>query len=551
MIEEVKVTINNKETLVPSGISLLQLSKEYQKDYRFPIVLATVNNKYKELNYVINSSCGINFYDLNSIEGNRAHIAGLTFLLIVAVKEIFGVNANVKVLHSLDKGLYIETSFALTETILKSISRKMLSLVEMDLDITKVSIDRISAIHYFESINDLSKSRALKYNTNTYVTLYRISNYYNYFYQKMVPRTGCLKAFKLTYVDDNGFVLQFPTVYSNNQIKPYVHHSNMFKVFNEFREWSKLMNLESIADLNEVVSKGNVADLIRIDETLQSNKLLSVAKKIVFSKEKKRIILLAGPSSSGKTTTTSKLCMYLRSFGIKPKMISMDDYFFDREDTPLDEDGKKNYEALSAVDNELLTKDVDKLLKGEEVIMPLYDFISGKKEFVKKMKLEQDEILLIEGIHALNPLVLKDVNEKSKFKIYLSPLTELNIDYHNRFPTTDNRLLRRIVRDNRTRGYDVVKTLESWRKVRKGEEEYIFPFQDEADVTINTALIYELGILKTYAEPLLYSVDEDSIYYEDALRLLNILRLVLPIPSENIPNDSILREFIGGSCFHN
>ena len=239
MIEEVKVTINGKEESVPVGTTLLQLSKEYQKDYRFPIILASVNNVYKELSYVVNDPCGITFYDLNSKIGNRAHIAGLTFLLVVAVKEIFGLNADIRVMHSLDKGIYIKTTFPLTETILKTIARKMLKLVEMDLSITKVSVDRISAIHYFESINDLAKANIMKYNTNTSITLYRLGNYYNYFYHQMPPSTASLKEFKLTYVDDNGFVLQFPTEYSHNQIKAYTHHSNMFKVFKECREWTK------------------------------------------------------------------------------------------------------------------------------------------------------------------------------------------------------------------------------------------------------------------------------------------------------------------------
>lgn len=549
MIEDVKVTINGKEETVPRGITLLQLSKEYQKDYRFPIILASVNNVYRELSYAVNESCGITFYDLNSKIGNRAHIAGLTFLLIVAVKEMFGSQANIKVMHSLDKGIYIETGFLLTETILKSIAKKMLKLVEMDLSITKVSVERISAIHYFESINDLAKARIMKYNTNTFITLYRLGNYYNYFYGQMPPSTASLKEFKLTFLNDNGFVLQFPTAYSNNQIKPYVHHENMFKVFKECRDWTKLMKIETIADLNEVVSKGKIADLIRIDETLQSNRLLNVAKKIVDNKKDKKIILLAGPSSSGKTTTTTKLCMYLKSFGLNPKMISMDDYFVDRDDTPLNEKGEKDYEAFEAVDNTLLTKQINDLLKGKEVMAPVYDFKAGVKEFIKELKLDKDDVLLIEGIHALNPKVLKEIPAKNKFKIYLSALTELNIDNHNRFPTTDNRLLRRIIRDNRTRGYNVVDTLKIWNNVRKGEEKYIFPYQDEADITINTALIYELGVLKTYVEPLLYSVDEDSSYYEEAKRLLNVLRLILPIPSESIPDDSIIREFIGGSCF--
>ena len=290
---------------------------------------------------------------------------------------------------------------------------------------------------------------------------------------------------------------------------------------------------------------------IVIDTDEDSDTYLDVQKiNIAIDKKDKKIILLAGPSSSGKTTTTRKLCMFLRSFGLNPKMLSMDDYFVERDETPVDENGEKDYECFEAVDHQLLTEQVALLLKGETVKTPVYSFIEGSKEFIRELKLEKNDILLVEGIHALNPKVLDTIPAKNKYKIYLSALTELNIDSHNRFSTTDNRLLRRIIRDSRTRGYDVVDTIAIWPKVRAGEEKYIFPYQDEADSTINTALIYELGVLKTYVEPLLYSVDEDSIYYDEAKRLLNLFRLILPIPSEAIPADSILREFVGGSCFH-
>ena len=487
---------------------------------------------------------------MNSRVGNRTHIAGLTFLLLVAVKELYGEKANIIVQHSLDKGIYIETTFPISETLVKSIAKKMVQLVEQNLDITKVSVERISAIKYFEAIKDEAKANIMKYNTNTYITLYRLGSYYNYFYHYMPTSTGLLKDFKLTYLNDNGFILQFPTVYSKNMISEYQHHPNMFKVFKECHDWAKLMHVSNLSELNSIVSKGQVEDLIRIDETLQSNRLLEVAKTIVANKKDKKIILLAGPSSSGKTTTTRKLCMFLRSFGLNPKMLSMDDYFVERDETPVDENGEKDYECFEAVDHQLLTEQVALLLKGETVKTPVYSFIEGSKEFIRELKLEKNDILLVEGIHALNPKVLDTIPAKNKYKIYLSALTELNIDSHNRFSTTDNRLLRRIIRDSRTRGYDVVDTIAIWPKVRAGEEKYIFPYQDEADSTINTALIYELGVLKTYVEPLLYSVDEDSIYYDEAKRLLNLFRLILPIPSEAIPADSILREFVGGSCFH-
>ncbi len=550
MIETIEVVMNGHKTAVPSGTTLLQLSKEVAKEYRFPIIIATVNGSYKELSYVVNDSCTVDFFDLNSKVGNRTHIAGLTFLLLVAVKELYGEKANIIVQHSLDKGLYIETTFPISTTLVKSIGKKMLQLVEMDLSIAKVSVERVSAIHYFESIEDMAKANIMKYNTNTFVTLYRLSNYYNYFYHQMPPSTSVLKDFKLTYLHDNGFILQFPTIYSNNRIKEYEHHPHMFQVFKECHDWAKLMKIENLSDLNSIVSQGKIDDLIRIDETLQSNRLLEVAKKIVAKKDTLKVILLAGPSSSGKTTTTTKLCMYLQSFGLHPKMLSMDDYFVERQETPLNEEGQPDYECFEAVDTKMMAEQIALLLKGETVVVPVYNFIEGKKNFVKELFLLEDDILLIEGIHALNPAVLDSIPAIHKFKIYLSALTELNIDSHNRFSTTDNRLLRRMIRDNRTRGYTPEDTLKVWPNVRTGEEKFIFPYQDEADVTINTALIYELGVLKTYVEPLLFSVSENSQYYEEAKRLLNLLRLILPIPSEAIPDDSIIREFIGGSCFH-
>jgi len=548
MIEEITITVNGKDIKTTKGITLLQFSKQFMKDFAFPIILAKVNNSYRELSYILNQDVKVEFFDVTSRVGNRSYIAGLTFLLFVTVKELYGMDADIIVQHSLDKGIYIKTTFSLNESILEAISSKMRDMISMNLDIMKVNVERVNAISYFKGVGDLAKARIMKYNTNTYVTLYQLGSYYNYFYHKMPVSTGVLKDFILTYLNEFGFMLQFPTIYSEGKISDYQHHPHMFDVFKENRQWAKLMRIENISDLNYVVSKGEIADLIRMDETLQSNRLLEVAKEI--QAKKKKIVLLAGPSSSGKTTTTTKLCMYLRSLGLRPKMISMDDYFVEREDTPKNELGEYNYECFEAIDSNLLNEQMSLLLKGERVILPVYNFLEGKKEFKKEFVLEEDDILLMEGIHSLNPKVLENIDGNDKFKIYLSALTELNIDNHNRFPTTDNRLLRRIVRDNRTRGYQVEDTLRVWPQVRAGEESYIFPYQDEADVTFNTALIYEIGVLKTYAEPLLYSVDESSPYYEEAKRLLNILRLILPIASEDIPDDSIIREFIGRSCYH-
>lgn len=550
MNESLNLIINNKSYQYPKGITLHEIAKDFKETCKYPIILAKIGNSYKELTTAINKSCDIKFLDLTSREGSRAHISGLTFVIVSAVKSLYGPNANIYVQHSLDKGIYIETNFSLTEEKVNQIKNEMQKIVDRDMDFTRLTIDRLEAIKYFESIKDYAKAGILKYNTNTYITLYRMGNSYNYFYNMMPVSTEQLKNFDLTYVNDNGFVLRFPTSYIKNEIKPYEHHQHMFEAFREYRERAKIMSIENCVDLNRIVSKGKINDLIRIDETLQNNKLLDIARNINKNRENIKIVLMAGPSSSGKTTTSKKISMYLRSFGMKIRTISMDDYFLEKDETPLGPDGKPDFESLAAMDLNLFDTQIAKMLNKEEVLVPTYNFLLGMKEFKETIKLEEDEILVIEGIHALDPNVLTNIPRENKYKIYLSPLTEINIDTHNRISTSDNRLLRRIIRDNRTRGYDVTKTLESWPKVRMGEEKYIFPYQDDADYTLNTGLIYEIGVLKTYVEPLLYSVDEDSMYYEEAKRLINFLRLFLPITSDAIPSDSILREFIGNGCFH-
>lgn len=549
MNENIEVLINKKKYQFPKGIVLEEIAKNFQDTCKYPIVLAKIGNAIKELSVPLNKSCEIEFLDLTSREGNRAHIAGLTFVVVYAIRSLYGPNANIYVEHSLDKGIYIEPNFELTEAKLNQIKSEMQKVIDSNLSITKLTIDRFEAQRYFESIKDYPKAGVMKYNTNTYVTLYRMGNSYNYFYNMMPTSTGKLKDFDLTYINKKGLVLRFPTAYIKDKIKEYEHHPHMYDVFNEYRAWAKTIQIENSVDLNKMISSGSINDLIRMDETLQSNKLLEVARKISENK-KIKMVLMAGPSSSGKTTTSRKLSMYLKSFGLKIRTISMDDYFVDSAQTPLGEDGKPDFECLEAVDLKLFDKQIEQLLNGEEVILPTFNFILGVKEYKEKAKMDKNEILVIEGIHGLDSNILTNIPRENKFKIYLSALTELNIDNHNRISTSDNRLLRRIIRDNRTRGYDVTKTLESWAKVRSGEEKYVFPYQDDADFTFNTGLIYEIGILKTYVEPLLYSVDDQSPQYEEAKRLIDFLRLFLPIPSDAVPQDSILREFIGNSCFN-
>lgn len=550
MIDTIKVIINGKTKEFTKGITLSEIVGDYQNDFKYPIILAKVNDNIRELSYALTRDCKVTFLDLTDPAGNRTHISGLTYLLIYAIKELYGRSKDITVEHSIDKGIYIKTNFTLTEDKLKEIKHKMKEISKTDTPITKLTIDRLEAIDYYEKVKNHAKADVLKFNTNTYVTLYRLGNLYDYFYNFMPTLTSQIQAFDLTYLDSGSFVLRFPTVYESDKIEPYHHHPNMFDAFSEYSKWAAIMNVETTSDINKIVSTGKINDLIHIDETLQNSKLLDVAKEINKNRKEVKIVLLAGPSSSGKTTTSRKLCMYLHSFGLNPKVISMDDYFKNLKDVPKKEDGTYDFESLRAVNMELFDSQIERLLNGDTVKTPTYNFILGRKEYIDKIDLDKDEILLIEGIHALDKAILKNIPRSKKTKIYISPLTELRIDSHNRISTTDNRLLRRIIRDNRTRGYSVEDTLAAWPAVRDGEEKYIFTCQDEADITINSALIYEIGVLRTYVEPLLYNVDVSSPYYEEAKRLMNFLRLFLPVPSDDIPQDSVLREFIGNSYFN-
>lgn len=547
-MDNIKITINDKEFYVKRKTTLAEIANEFQSNYHHPILIAKVNNTLKELNYEITKPKNIEFLDLTSREGNKIHVNALIFILVVSIKELYGAKYDIRVQHSIDKGLYIETNFEITEKRLNDIKEKMNKIIAEERPITKLNVDRLEARDYFSKIGDKAKVNILKYTTNTYITLYKLGEYYDYFYTKMPINTKQVPEFDLTYLQNNGLVLRFPTVYINDQIKDYENHPNMFRVFNECHAWGELMHIKNAADLNALVSTGKVEELIRISETKQSNELLQLAEKIYNNKDLK-IVLLAGPSSSGKTTTSKKLCMFLRSFGVNPAVISMDDYFVEREETPLNEEGKPDYECLEAVDLKLFDNQIEKILKGEEVVTPTYNFLTGNKEYNNKIKLGNSDVLVIEGIHALDKRVLTNISKNKIFRIYISALTELNIDNHNYISTTDNRLLRRIIRDNKTRGHGVQRTISTWPDVRSGEEKYIFPYQDNADYTFNSALIYEIGVLKTYAEPLLYAVDPSDSCYEEAKRLINFLGFFLPIPADAIPKDSILREFVGGSFF--
>lgn len=546
IMKSAEVIINGKNYIYEVGTTLLEISKEFKEEYKNDILVAVLNGKVAELNNVITEDSTLEFYDISSSLGSLVYENGLTFLLIDSFKRVLKMDITIN--HSIDKGVYFETSKIISESDLEKIDLDMNEMVQKNVPIEKKLVNRMEAIKYYTKHREDDKVNILKYTTNTNVNLYKLNNTYDYFFSYLPISTGYLKKFNLTYISSNGFVISYPNLYTNKMHK-YKHHEKLFNEFNEYNSWTQTLGVRNVTSLNYKISMGNFNDIIFQSEAFQNNKLYKIAEKI-YNNVNSKVILISGPSSSGKTTTSKKLKLYLKNFGLDVLSISIDDFFLDKEDTPRKENGDYDFESVNAIDINLFNKTLKKLISYEKVKLPRYNFILGKKEFeTVPTKLNENQILIIEGLHALNDVLTNEIDKKYKFKIYLSPLTVLNIDNHNRFKTTDNRLLRRIVRDNRTRGYSASDTLASWNNVREGEEKNIFNFQDSSDVVFNTSLVYELNVLKTYVEPLLYSVEENDPNYKEALRLLNLLKNILPMPSEDVPRDSIIREFIGNSYF--
>lgn len=550
-----KIKVNFRDILTKefdSEVSLLEVSEAFKNNFDYPIMAAKVDNDICDLSETISKKCDVDFFDRSSSVGNSIYSRGLQFILILAVHRLFNGEAKVFIEHSIDKGFYFEIEgVSINKNILPKIDEEMHNIVKENLKFTKLSVARLDAIKFYRKKDMLDKEKVLKYISNTYINLYRLDDIYDYFYGEMPYSTKDIDEFKLTYIRDNGFVLSYPDIYNPEITLSYKHHEKLFDKFLEYTRWGKMLGINNAADLNEKVSTGNYNEIIRISEINYNNQLNDIAEDIKDKNGKIKLVLIAGPSSSGKTTTSKKLEGYLRSKGINTFSVSIDDYFFDREKTPLDENGEPDFESLRAIDVDLFNKHLIKLLDGESVNIPIYNFASGKREYKKDpVKLNKDDVIIIEGLHALNDELTISIERKSKYKIYISPLTQLNIDSHNRIFTSDTRKLRRIVRDNKYRGYGAADTLRQWKKIREGEEKYIFPFQDDIDKIVNSALLYEISVLKVYVEPLLFSVDENDEFYPEVLRLINFLRNFLPIPSEGVPADSVLREFIGGSIFY-
>ncbi len=550
-----KIKVNFRGALTKefdSEVTLLEVSESFKNNFDYPILAAKVDNDICDLSETLSKKCDIDFFDRSSSVGNSIYSRGLQFILILAVHRLFNGQAKVFIEHSIDKGFYFEIEGAsINKNTMSKIEEEMHIIVNEDLKFTKLSVARLDAIKFYHKKNMLDKEKVLKYISNTYINLYRLDDIYDYFYGEMPYSTKDIDEFKLTYIRENGFVLSYPDIYNPEITLNYKHHEKLFDKFLEYTRWGRMLGIDNAADLNQKVSTGNYNEIIRISEINYNNQLNEIAEDIRNKNGKIKLVLIAGPSSSGKTTTSKKLEGYLKSKGINTFSISIDDYFFDREKTPLDENGEPDFESLRAIDVELFNKHLLKLLDGDSVNLPIYNFATGKREYQKTpAKLDSGTVIIIEGLHALNDELTISIDRKEKYKIYISPLTQLNVDSHNRIFTSDTRKLRRIVRDNKYRGYGAADTLRQWKKIREGEEKYIFPFQDDVDKIVNSALLYEISVLKVYVEPLLFSVDENDEFYPEVLRLINFLRNFLPIPSEGVPADSVLREFIGGSIFY-
>ena len=547
-----QVKIHDEIRQYEAGTTYLEIAKEYQKEYSHDIVLVTVDGKLQELHKKVNRDCTLNFETTACDSGHKTYKRSMSLLLVKAIYDV-AEHENVdkvRIHYSVSKGYYctIEGNVVLDQQFLDQVEARMHQMVEADLPINKKSVNTDDAIATFARYGMHDKEKLFAYRRVSKVNIYSINEFEDYYYGYMVPSTGYLKYFKL-YLYDDGFVLQMPEHKEPEIVPPFEPQNKLFHVLKESTSWGDMQGIETVGALNDRITKGDVRETVLVQEALQEKKIAEIAATIAARPELK-FILIAGPSSSGKTTFSHRLSVQLRACGLVPHPIAVDNYFVEREENPVDENGDFDFECLEAVDVELFNRQLGDLLAGKEVVLPRFNFVTGHKEYGPDVKkLGKNDVLVIEGIHCLNPKLTQSLPDENKFKIYISALTQLNIDEHNRIPTTDGRLLRRIVRDARTRGASVARTINMWPSVRKGEEKNIFPYQEEADVMFNSALIYELAVLKPYVEALLFGVDRKAPEYVEAKRLLKFLDYFVGIGSENVPTNSLLREFIGGGCF--
>lgn len=553
--EQITLTLSNQAKIsVHRGITIRDFIKEKHLKFSYPPVIAKVNNKLTGLTSQLFDDVSLSFIDLTTNDGKLCYQRSLSFLLVAAVEELFK-NAKIKINHSLCKGFYCEIIFDPPRKIsfkdVELISQKMNQWVEEDREFVRKETDIDQAIKIFEERGQKDKARLLAFRKNLgdkKVSIYEFDGHKNHFYGYLVPSSGYLKTFELRYYPP-GLLLRFPRK-SNPQIIPdFIEQVKLFTIYKEYSNWGKILGVQSVADLNDIIAEKKIDEFILIAEALHEKKIAEIADKIKSRIVHPKLILISGPSSSGKTTFSKRLAIQLSVLGIKPFTISLDNYFVNREQTPKDEFGELDFESIEAIDSKLFNANVMSLLGGEKIRIPKYDFKSGMRKEGTEVKLDENQVIIVEGIHGLNRQLTEAIPDAVKFKIYVSALTMLNLDMHNRISTTDTRLIRRIVRDNAFRGYAAINTIKRWDSVSKGEEKFIFPYQERADVMFNTALVYELAILKKFAEPLLKAIDQSEPEYSEATRLLKFLTHFKEINPHNVPKTSIIREFIGGSAF--
>lgn len=530
------------------AVDLLQIS---EPEAKYPVIAVKVDNSLHDLNVVLNRDCILEYIDLSSEEGMRIYQSGLILLLARAASDILP-GCSVVMEHSLANAVYGEIKYtrSIKDSDIARIERRMRELVQADEPIQKNTMARAEAIEMFKESGQWDKVGLLEYLKSDILDIVAIGNYCDYTLGPVVPRTGLLEYFRLRYYLP-GFILELPKPENPEVLPEYIEQGKLANVFFEAEKWGKVLNVHNVASLNLVLASGGTGDLIRVAEAFQEKKIVQIADQIAANIDRTRIVLIAGPSSSGKTTFAQRLAVQLRVNGITPVAISLDDYFVDRHLNPRDENGEYDFECLEAIDRALFNQHLIKLIQGEEIELPRYNFKTGLREFHgEKLMLGSRDLIIVEGIHGLNDKLTASVPKGRKFKIYVSALTHLNLDNHHRIHTTDLRIIRRMVRDYNFRGYSALDTIRRWPAVRRGEEKNIFPFQESADVMFNSALVYELSILKGYAQPLLEGITPEYPEYAEACRLLNILSFFTRIECDEVPTNSIIREFIGESCFH-
>lgn len=546
----IKVNIEGKYFTFPKGISLEEILEEVDLYDKRIVVAAIVNNRLSDLTDTIEENSRIRYLTINDEVGNRIYRRSLYLVMTKAIQELYP-GSRLLIEHSLSNGIYCELKKdrPLSSRDLAMIKEKMMEYVNRDVPIRKLVKSKSELMEIYKKQGYLDKVEMLGFLERDEYTVYELEGYFDYYFYNLVPRTGILDRFDL-HLQMPGFILLHPKRGKPYEVPEYVEQEKLAEAFHEFERWGEIIGVATVSDLNKIIKKGKFKDLVNIMEALHEKKIARIADQIAEEKDKNKIILIAGPSSSGKTTFAQRLSIQLRVNGINPVSISTDDYFVDREKTPRDENGEYDFESIEAIDLELLNEDLLALLQGEKVEIPTFNFLTGRREYRGNyIQVDREHPIIIEGIHSLNDRLTEFIPENNKFKIYISALTQINIDRHNRIPTTDNRLLRRMVRDNFFRNRSAASTLEWWPAVRKGEEMNIFPFQENADVMFNSGIVYELAILKKYATPLLKQITPEDEYYYQAERLLELLDCFLPMDEDAVPGNSILREFIGGSIF--